>query len=141
MLQETNQIVIQVYARLDNCQEIFYQGLYKSNNCQINDEINALPCKDEWGTRKEIAELPSILRLDEEIKAMTSGLTEGNTWLIVCTNKRVLMLDKGMIYGLKLIDMGALTQDEFNIKKKELLGIQKLLKKGTVREYCSFFSN
>ncbi|WP_242977353.1 PH domain-containing protein [Clostridium fallax] len=36
---------------------------------------------------------------------MTSGLIDRNTWLIVCTNKRVLMLDKGMIYGLKLIDI------------------------------------
>ena len=36
---------------------------------------------------------------------MTSEINDGNTWLIVCTNKRVLMLDKGMIYGLKLIDI------------------------------------
>lgn len=36
---------------------------------------------------------------------MTSGLTDGNTWLMVCTNRRVLMLDKGMLYGLKLIDI------------------------------------
>lgn len=72
---------------------------------EILREIDALPAKDDWGTRKEIAELPNILRIDETIKAMTSGLTDGNTWLIVCTNNRVLMLDKGMIYGLKLIDI------------------------------------
>ena len=72
---------------------------------EIREEIEALPCRDEWGTRKEIAELPLILRKGEIIKAMTSGINDGNTWLIVCTNKRVLMLDKGMIYGLKLIDI------------------------------------
>lgn len=71
----------------------------------IQAEINSLPCRDNWGTRKEIAELPAVLGKDEHIKAMTSGLTDGNTWLIVCTNKRILMLDKGMIYGLKLIDI------------------------------------
>lgn len=72
---------------------------------EIQSEINSLPCKDDWGTKKEIAELPYVLSIDENIKAMTSGVTDGNTWLMLCTNKRVLMLDKGMIYGLKLIDI------------------------------------
>lgn len=72
---------------------------------RIQSEINSLPCRDEWGTRKEISELHNILNDNEHIKALTSGLTEGNTWLIVCTNRRVLMMDKGMIYGLKLIDI------------------------------------
>ena len=72
---------------------------------EIQDEINNLPCKDSWGTRKEISELPKLLHIDEHIKAMTSGFVDGNTWLIVCTNRRVLMLDKGMIYGLELIDI------------------------------------
>lgn len=72
---------------------------------KIQEEINNLPVKDDWGTRKEISELPNILTLDEDIKAMTSGFNDGNTWLIVCTNKRVLMMDKGMIYGLKLVDI------------------------------------
>ena len=26
---------------------------------------------------------------------------DGNTWLIVCTNKRIIFIDKGMIYGVK----------------------------------------
>lgn len=72
---------------------------------EIRQEIDLLPCKDEWGTRKEIAELPSILKPQEQIKAITSGLNDGNTWLIVCTNRRVIMMDKGMIYGLKLVDI------------------------------------
>ncbi|WP_304970351.1 PH domain-containing protein [Romboutsia ilealis] len=71
----------------------------------IQAEIEDLPCKDAWGTRKEIDELSNILAKDEYIKAMTSGFNDGNTWLIVCTNRRVLMLDKGLLYGLKLIDI------------------------------------
>lgn len=81
------------------------QKLNRKSASNIQDEINSLPCKDEWGTRKEIAELPAVLGVDEHIKAITSGLTDGNTWLIVCTNKRIVMLDKGMIYGLRLIDI------------------------------------
>lgn len=88
----------------------------------IQAEINDLPCKDDWGTRKEISELPNVLSVDEHIKAMTSGLTDGNTWLIVCTNKRVLMLDKGMIYGLKLIDIPLDRINSISHSKGLLLG-------------------
>ena len=76
-----------------------------AKTARIRSEIERLPYKDTWGTRKEINELPSILGDDESIKAMTSGFTDGNTWLMVCTNKRVLLLDKGMIYGIKTIDI------------------------------------
>ncbi len=33
--------------------------------------------------------------------AFTSGLMDGNTWLITLTDRRIIFLDKGMIYGLK----------------------------------------
>ncbi len=36
---------------------------------------------------------------------MTSGVLDGNTWLITVTNKRVLFLDKGMVYGLKQMEL------------------------------------
>lgn len=88
----------------------------------IQAEIDALPCKDSWGTRKEITELPALLGKEEHIKAMTSGLTDGNTWLIVCTNRRILMLDKGMIYGLKLIDIPLDRINSISHSKGLLLG-------------------
>lgn len=81
------------------------EGANRKPLSKIQEEINNLPVTDDWGTRKEISELPNILTLDEDIKAMTSGFNDGNTWLIVCTNKRILMMDKGMIYGLKLVDI------------------------------------
>lgn len=77
----------------------------KKSAVDIQREIESLPYKDDWGTKKEIMELPNVLNKDEHIKAITSGFTEGNTWIIVCTDRRVLMLDKGMIYGLRLIDI------------------------------------
>ena len=33
--------------------------------------------------------------------AFTSGLMDGNTWLVTLTDRRIIFLDKGMIYGLK----------------------------------------
>lgn len=86
-----------------NCNKQFKS--IKKTRIDIENEMKDLPHVHEYYTRKEIAELPSLLEGEESIKAMTSGLTDGNTWLIVCTDKRVLMMDKGLIYGLKLIDI------------------------------------
>ncbi len=36
---------------------------------------------------------------------MTSGLLDGNTWLVTVTDRRVLFLDKGMIFGLKQMEL------------------------------------
>ena len=67
----------------------------------IKQQIKELGEVDTFGTKKEIRYLPEILSQDETLRGITSGLTEGNTWLIALTNKRIIFLDKGMIYGLK----------------------------------------
>ncbi len=56
---------------------------------------------DQFFTKKELHYLPEVLRDGEQVLAFTSGLKDGNTWLIVLTDRRILFLDKGMIYGLK----------------------------------------
>ncbi len=72
---------------------------------QIKAQIAALGKDvDTFGTKKEIRYLPQILQDSEEIKGLTSGLLNGNTWLIVCTTKRIIFLDKGMLWGLKQIE-------------------------------------
>ena len=52
-------------------------------------------------TKKELNYLPEILMESEQILGFTSGLMDANTWLITLTDKRIIFLDKGMIYGLK----------------------------------------
>ena len=71
----------------------------------VDEQIKNLGEFHQWFTKKEIKYLPEVLDEGEEIKAMTSGYYEGNTWLIVVTTRRVLFLDKGMIYGLKQMEM------------------------------------
>jgi hypothetical protein len=56
---------------------------------------------DRFFTRNELNYLPEILSDREQVLAFSSGLMDGNTWLIVLTDKRIIFLDKGMIYGLK----------------------------------------
>lgn len=68
---------------------------------QIQQQMKVVNVIDTFGTKKEIKFLPQVLSENEEIKYMTSGFLDGNTWLITCTNKRVIFLDKGMLYGLK----------------------------------------
>jgi len=71
----------------------------------IDEQIKNLGEFDQWFTKKEMKYLPEVIDEGEEIKAMTSGVHEGNTWLVVVATRRVLFLDKGMIYGLKQTEM------------------------------------
>ncbi len=72
---------------------------------EIQAQITALGKIDSFGTKKEIKYLPEILSDSERILGLTSGFLDGNTWLIVCTNKRLVFVDKGLIYGLKQLEM------------------------------------
>lgn len=56
---------------------------------------------NQFFTKKELNYLPEALRDGEQVLAFTSGLMDANTWLITLTDRRVIFLDKGMIYGLK----------------------------------------
>lgn len=56
---------------------------------------------DQFFTKKELNHLPEVLADGEQILAFTSGLMDGNTWLVTLTDHRIIFLDKGMIYGLK----------------------------------------
>ncbi|MDH4458188.1 MAG: PH domain-containing protein [Nevskia sp.] len=56
---------------------------------------------DQFFTRKELNHLPQILGDGEQVLAFTSGLMDADTWLITLTDRRIIFLDKGMIYGLK----------------------------------------
>lgn len=123
-------------------------NLRRKTKVGIQKELDLLPNKNDWGTKKEISELHKILSFDESIKAITSGLTNGSTWLIVCTDRRVLMIDKGMVYGVKLIEIPldritsithskGLLLGEVSITEGAVTRIIKNIPKNTV----SFFTN
>ena len=60
---------------------------------------------DQFFTKKELHHLPEVLSDNEQVLAFTSGLMDNNTWLITLTNKRIIFLDKGMIYGLTQVSI------------------------------------
>lgn len=69
----------------------------KAEYQRIADEMG----DDQFFTKKELNHLPEILADGEQILAFTSGLMDSGSWLITLTDRRVIFLDKGMIYGLK----------------------------------------
>ncbi len=71
----------------------------------IQAQIDALPHKYIFYTKKEIRYLPKILAENERILALTSGFMEKHTWLCVCTTHRILLLDRGMFFGLRQVQM------------------------------------
>ena len=74
---------------------------------------------DTFGTKKEVKYLPEALYDNEVINYLTSGFLDNGTWLLVCTNLRILALDKGMVFGLK--------QQEIPLEKISSVGFKKKL--------------
>lgn len=68
---------------------------------EVRDQINNLPHKYIFYTKKEINYLPEILVEGETIRGLVSGFSEKRTVLAVCTNRRILIVDKGMFFGLR----------------------------------------
>lgn len=56
-------------------------------------------------TTKEFLHLPKILNAEETPLAVASGQMDGNTWLITLTSQRVIFLDKGILFGVKQVDV------------------------------------
>ena len=90
----------------------------------IKAEIAALGEVDLFGTAKEVSHLPEILHDDENIKYLTSGLMDGTTWLVVCTQKRVILLDHGFLFGFK--------QSEMNLENINSISFQTGLLFGSI---------
>lgn len=73
---------------------------------------------DTFGTKKEVKYLPEALYDNEVIKYLTSGLLDNTTWLLVCTNLRILAIDKGMVFGLKQQEIPLEKISSVSFKKK-----------------------
>jgi hypothetical protein len=71
----------------------------------VDDQIAKLGDFDRWFTKKERNYLHEVMSPGETIQAMTSGYLDGNTWLVTVTDKRVLFIDKGLIYGLNQMEL------------------------------------
>ncbi len=89
---------------------------------EVMKELKKLPTFNTFGTKKEISYLPEILNPDEHVLGLISGFLDGNTWIITLTEKRIIFLDKGMIYGLKQREIPLDKINSISQKKGLLLG-------------------
>jgi len=53
---------------------------------------------------KEIKQLPAILWEDEVVEKLVQGIYGSGYGILVATNKRLIFVDKGWIYGLRVED-------------------------------------
>lgn len=82
-----------------------YKTATKEELKQEMKRLAAVVTDTPFGTKKEFFHLPEILNSGEQPLAIASGMMDNNTWLITLTNQRVIFLDKGMMYGVKQIDV------------------------------------
>lgn len=67
-------------------------------------QIKSLGQIDTFGIKKEINSLADVLGDNEDLLGLAAGIMDGSTWLVACTPSRVILLDKGMIFGVKQKD-------------------------------------
>ena len=67
----------------------------------VEKQLAKLNAKKRLGVGKELKHLHEVINKGENILGHTRGFYNGNTWLVCITDRRVLFLDKGMIYGMK----------------------------------------
>ncbi|MFK5243118.1 PH domain-containing protein, partial [Lactococcus lactis] len=68
------------------------------------EQLKKAGVSDTFGTKKEVKQLPQVMRENEIISFATSGFVDGDTVLIVITNFRLFFLNNGMIFGKKFTE-------------------------------------
>lgn len=71
----------------------------------VEAQLKGIGLYDDWHKREEIECLPDIMIDSEKILTISSGLSSGNTWVIVATNERVILLNKSPLYKLKHFEL------------------------------------
>lgn len=71
---------------------------------EIKEQINGLDGVSRFVSRKEIKELPHILWEDENVEDILPGTYNNGNGILVATNSRLIFIDKGLVFGLKVED-------------------------------------
>lgn len=78
----------------------------KSKIDEIKDDIKNIGADNisMFLGRKEINELPNILSNSERVDNIIQGTYDNGQGVLISTNSRLVFIDKGLIYGLKVED-------------------------------------
>ncbi|MFX3672849.1 MAG: PH domain-containing protein [Paenisporosarcina sp.] len=101
---------------------------------EIKNQINMLDGASRLLGIKEIKELPNILWENENVEKLVSGFYAGGNGILVATNKRVLFVNKGLVYGLKVEDFPYTNISSIEYSTGMLLGKIKFYVSGNKAE-------
>ncbi len=71
---------------------------------KIKEQVKKLDGVSKFLSLREIKELPNILWEDESVENLAQGIYSNGNGLLVATNKRILFVNKGLIWGLTVED-------------------------------------
>jgi len=71
---------------------------------EIESQIRNLDGFETFLGRREIKELPNILWTDETVENVIQGTYNNGNGILVATNRRLVFVDKGILFGLKVED-------------------------------------
>ena len=78
---------------------------------------------DIFAVKKELVFLPQIINLNnEKIIYACSGSLNGHTWLIVCTNQKIIFVNKNLLYGMQEKDIPLNAINAINYTQGAVLG-------------------
>lgn len=72
---------------------------------ELSSQLGQLRYRHTLFAGAELRHLPKVLREGERLLALARGKHEGVKWLIAATDQRLLLLDKGLFYSLKLLEL------------------------------------
>ena len=70
----------------------------------VKTQIKSIDGMSKFLGSKEIKELPDILWENESVENLISGTYNNGNGILVATNCRLIFVDKGLIFGLKVED-------------------------------------
>lgn len=97
----------------------------------VKDQLESLNSEMRLGVGKELKHLHEVINDGEKILGHTRGFFDGNTWLIVVTDRRLLFLDKGMVSGMKSTEIPLDSVGSVNYETKMLGGNITVTASGT----------
>ncbi len=71
---------------------------------EIKSQIKGIGGLDSFLGRREIKELPNVIWHDERVENIVQGSYNNGLGILIATNKRLVFVDKGMFFGLKVED-------------------------------------
>lgn len=97
---------------------------------EIIEEIKSIDTVKNVHNKREVKELPNILWENEHIEHIAPGFYSGGWGIVVATNERLLIIDKGITGSLKVEDFPYSKINSIQFKTGMLMGEIEIFSSG-----------